>query len=357
MALVDIGNNINKVVSASQSGSVNAVNKTSSLFVSGVQENLTLVDTKAKTSLAAMNNYKDQAIGNVDGFIKKVTNNVLSISALSSIVDVRNGNAINYDALYKRIGDATGFPLSSIVGLGDSLKKEAAQLADDISNKKWRDVLNAAGIKLPLNDPTWQLVQLVTSITNKVAATTPNSTTSALIDAPAQKAGWDTMLMQLVSAGAFSSIDELLAKYTVASDGINALASYAYLAIKGGDVYTLEYIINKVGIAPLVALNTDWTASILRYFKFKSGTQTSEYGELLTKLLFCLNAANANWAVFTFGPFQAVNLLPFASASANAKTLLEYTELYRTPVAIAGLFASRTKMAMIQQYYPKVAIL
>jgi hypothetical protein len=354
MAGVDIGSSIQSSIKSASSITANAVNKTTSAFVGGIKENLALVDDKTKAAVQTLNSYKDTAIGSVDGFIKKVSGGALSISELSSIIDVRNGISVDYTRLYRRLGDAAGFPMDSIIGMTADIKLEVANVLDAYSNKNYTYLLNAAGIKINVNDSSYKAMQLISGVISKYADS--DSAFNNIVDESAQIAFLNVMVRNAVQVGLYSGIDTLLAQYTIPSEGIKNLASCASISIRSGDIWTTRYIVDKVGIGTVVAQNTDFLSDMLRFFKFKSDATPAQYPEYLSVLTYSLALADANWAFTQFGTLRAMNLKPFTSASTDAITLFENTDLYRQHVMIAKTYPSKDKMDLLTQMYPQLAI-
>lgn len=354
MAGVDIGNSIQNSIKSASSITNNAVNKATSTFVGGIKENLALIDDKTKSAVQTLNSYKDTAIGSVDGFIKKVSNGALSISELSSIIDVRNGISVDYNRLYRRLGDAAGFPMDSIIGMVADTKLEIANVLDAYSNKNYTYLLNKAGIKINVNDASYQALQLVSGVISKYSSS--DSDFNNIVDEAAQIAFLNVMVRNAVQVGLYSGIDTLLAQYTIPSEGIKNLANCASVSIRTGDVWTTKYIVDKVGIGTVTALNTDFLSDMLRFFKFKSDATPAQYPEYLSLMTYSLNLADPNWAFLQFGGLQAMNLKPFTNASTDAITLFSNTETYRQHVIIAKTYPSRDLMDLLTQMYPQLAV-
>lgn len=354
MAGVDIGSSIQNSIKSAGAITTNAVNKASSTFVGGIKENLALIDDKTKSAVQTLNSYKDTAIGSVDGFIKKVSNGALSISELSSIIDVRNGINIDYQRLYRRLGDAAGFPMDSIIGMTNDIKTEVANVLDAYSNKNYTYLLNAAGIKINVNDASYKAMQLISGVISKYSAS--DSDFNYIVDEAAQIAFLNVMVRNAVQVGLYSGIDTLLNQYTIKSEGIKNLANCASISIRTGDVWTTKYIVDKVGIGTVVALNTDFLTDMLRFFKFKSDATPAVYPDYLNTLIYSLNLADPDWAFKNFGTVRALNLKPFTMASTDAITLFSNTDTYRQHVMIAKTYPSKDKMDLLTQMYPQLAV-
>ncbi|QZA70941.1 hypothetical protein AH06_168 [Erwinia phage AH06] len=354
MAGVDIGQSISNSIKSANSVTQNAVNKVQSTFVGGIKEDLALVDAKTKSAVQTLNSYKDTAIGAVDGFIKKVSNGALSISELSSIIDVRNGITVDYNRLYRRLGDAAGFPMDSIIGMTAEIKLEVANVLDAYSSKNYTYLLNKAGIKIGVNDASYQAMQLISSVISKMSDS--DSDFSNIVDEAAQLALLNVMVRNAVQVGLWSGIDTLLAQYTDKAAGITNLANCAQIAIRAGDVYTTKYIVDTVGIARVTALNTDFLSDMLRYFKFKSDVTTSQYADYLNTMVYSLQQADSDWAYIQFGTVRALRLKPFTQASTDAITLFENTDEYRQHVMIARTYPSKDLMDLLKQSYPNMAL-
>ncbi|AHI60310.1 hypothetical protein RAY_160 [Erwinia phage vB_EamM_RAY] len=354
MAGVDIGQSIQNSIKAAGSVTTNAVNKVQSTFVGGVKEDLALIDAKAKSAVQTLNSFKDTQIGAIDGFIKKVSGGALSISELSSIIDVRNGISIDYQRLYRRLGDAAGFPMDSIIGMTADLKMEVANLLDAYSSKNYTYLLNKAGVKIGVNDSSYQAAQLIAGVISKMSKS--DSDFNTMVDEAAQLALLNVMVRNAVQVGLWSGIDTLLGQYTDKAAGITNLATCAQISIRGGDVFTTKYIIDTVGIARVTALNTDFLTDMLRYFKFKSDVTADQYANYLATLTYCLQQAEADWAYMQFGTVRALRLKPFTNASTDAITLFQHTDEYRQHVMIARTYPPRDLMDLLKQNYPYMAV-
>lgn len=354
MAGVDIGNSIQSSIKSAGSITTNAVSKATSTFVGGIKENLALIDDSTKSAVQTLNSYKDTAIGSVDGFIKKVSGGALSIQELSSIIDVRNGVSIDYQRLYRRLGDAAGFPMDSIMGMTNDLKIEVANVLDAYSNKNYTYLLNAAGIKINVNDASYKAMQLISGVISKYADS--DSQFNKIVDEAAQIAFLNVMVRNAVQVGLYSGIDTLLAQYTIPAEGLKNLANCASVSIRTGDVWTTKYIVDKVGIGTVVSLNTDFLSDMLRFFKFKSDATPAVYQSYLDTLVYSLNLADPNWAFKQFGSLTALNLKPFTNASTDAITLFSNTDKYRQHVMIARTYPSRDKIELLTQMYPRLAL-
>lgn len=353
---VDIGSSIGSALKTAGSVSQNAVSKASSMFTSGLKEDVALVTTSAKSGIKTLNSFKDSMIGSMDGFIKKVSGGALNIKELSSYIDIRGGFKIDYMGLGKRLGDAAGFPITSVLNMSEDIKRQAMELLDAYQNKNYLGLLNSLGINFDmLDDGSYEMVSMLTDVINRYSA--EDSKFSQIVDRTAEVAFLNVMLQYTVSAGLWEGIDTLLAQYTVKQDGINALANSAVYAIQNGDVYTVRAIMDRVGANTVRAMNQNVVSEMLRNFRFKTGVSDAQYPDYRTRLMYILDTLDPGWSKVTFGGVVANRLEPFTQCSTDAVTLLQYDPEYRDQVLMAKLYPSQNKMDLLKSNYPNLAVL
>lgn len=352
---VNIGDSINGALKQANSLSTGAVSKATSMFTGGLQENIALVDSTAKSGIESLNSFKDNQINALNGFIKKVSSGALSISELSSYIDVRNGFKIDYAGLGKRLGEAAGFPIDSVLNMTQDIKQQAMDLLDSYQNKNWLGLLNAAGLNIDSMDGSYELTSMLSDVINRYSA--EDSDFSTIVDRTAQTAFLNVMIQYTVSAGMWEGIDTLLAQYTVKQDGIDALANSAVYAINAGDVYTLRAVVDRVSVARVVALNKSVIVDLLRNFRFKSDATNAQYPDYRTRLVDLLNMLEPGWDVKQFGRFTAKLLAPFTACSQDVTTLLQYDPQYRDQVLMAKLYPEQDKIELLKANYPNLAVI
>lgn len=353
-AAANIGGSISDTVKEASSISSGAISKVTSVFGNTVKEDLALIDSTAKNGIKSLNAFKDTQLGKLDSFIKSVTGNIVSMKDLNQLIDVRNGFKVNYDELTKRLSDAAGFPLDSIVGMTNDIKRQAADLLDAYSSGNVTRMLNAAGIKFKVNDGSYQMMSMLSNVISRMSE--QDSDFKHIVDETAQMAFLNTMLQYTVAAGLWQGIDEILNKYTIKEEGIRALGGFSTIAVTKGDVYTLQAIVDRCGIAVVRAKNQDLPVKLMRYFAMSTGTKDTEYADYKVRLLGILNAADPEWDSTMFGPVKAMNLAPFTRASQDAIKLLRYDDKYRDYVLIAKSYLPKSLVSLIKENYPKVAI-
>lgn len=351
---VDISNSISSAMKQAGSLSTNAVSKATSMFTGGLQENLALVDSAAKSGVASLNAFKDSQINALNGFIKKVSGGALSISELTSYIDIRNGFKIDYAGLGKRLGEAAGFPIDSVMNMTNDIKQQAMNLLDAYQNKNYLGILNSLGIEIGTMDGSYELTSMLTDLLSRYSA--EDSEFSSYVDRTAQVAFLNVMLQYTVSAGLWEGIDTLLAQYTVKEDGLSALANSASYAVNNGDVYTLRAIVDRVGVARVKALNPTVVASLLQNFRFKANTTSDQYPDYRTRLIGLLNLLEPGWDTKKFGSITAKKLEPFVTCSTDVVTLLQYDTRYREQVLVAKLYPKADLMDLLKANYTNLAI-
>lgn len=351
----NIGNSISSAMTTAQAATTSAVSKVNSVFSTNIKENLSVVKATAKDGITALNSYKDTALGGLGSFIKTVTGNALTMKDLTSIIDVRNGFKINQAELATRLSKSVGFPLSSVVGMTNDIQKEVTNLLDAYSKGNVTRMLNAAGVKFKVNDGSSQMVSMLSSVLSRISST--DSQFRQIVDEAAQLAFLNTMLKYTVTAGLWEGIDELLAKYTIPSEGIRALGTFSVIAVKKGDVYTLQAIMDRCGIAAITAVNTNLPTDLLKNFKFTSDTVESEYPDYRLRMLNVLDAANPTWEIAAFNDMDTINLVPFTTASKNALTLLKSQPRFMIQCMIAPSYTKKPLMTLVKDFYPGTAIL
>lgn len=352
---VDIGKSISSAMATAQAATTSAVSKVNSVFSTTVKENLSVVKATAKDGITALNSYKDTAMGGLNTFIKTVTGNMLTMKDLTKIIDVRNGFKINQAELTKRLSDAAGFPLNSIVGMTKDIENEINNLLDAYSKGNVTRMLNAVGVKFKVNDGTSQMVSMLSSVLSRISNT--DSQFRRVVDEAAQLAFLNTMLKYTVTAGLWEGIDDLLAKYTLPGEGIRALGTFSTIAVKKGDVYTLQAIMDRCGISAITAVNTNLHADLLKNFKFTSDAVASDYPDYRLRMLNVLDAANPTWELTDFNDISTLNLVPFTTASKNALTLLKGQDRFLIQCMIAPSYTKKPLMTLVRDFYPGTAIL
>lgn len=352
---VNIGDSINGAMKQASSLSTGAVSKATSMFTGGLQENIALVDSTAKSGIESLNSFKDNQVNALNGFIKKVSSGALSISELTQYIDIRNGFKIDYAGLGKQLGTAAGFPIDSVLNMTNDIKQQAMNLLDNYRNKDFMGLLNSAGIRIDFLDDNYELTSMLADVINRYSA--EDSEFSTVVDQAAQIAFLNVMIQYTVSAGMWEGIDTLLAQYTVKQDGIDALANSAVYAINAGDVYTLRAVVDRVGVARVVALNQNVVVDLLRNFRFKSETTNSQYANYRTRLIELLNMLKPGWDVKQFGKFTAKLLSPFTACSQDVTTLLQYDPQYRDQVLMAKLYPEQDKIELLKGNYPNLAVI
>ena len=352
---VNIDNSIGSALKQAGSVTQNAVSKTTSMFTSGLKENIALVDSTAKKGIASLNAFKDSQVNALNGFIKKVSGGALTISELSQYIDVRNGFKVDYQSLGKRLGEAAGFPIDSVLNMTEDIKREAMNLLDAYRNKDYLGLLNAAGINIDsTGDGSYEMLSMLSDVINRYAD--ENSDFSQIVDRAAEVAFLNVMLQYTVSAGLWEGIDTLLAQYAIPQDGLDALANSAAFAINNGDVYTLRVIVDRVGVPVVKALNPLVISGMLQNFHFKSDTTTDQYPSYQTRLVELLNLLEPGWDTVQFGSVPAKRLAPFTACSADAQTLFKYDERYREQVLIAKLYPEQDVLSLLKSNYTNLAI-
>lgn len=352
---VDIGSNISSALATSKAATSSAVSKVSSVFSTDVKENLSVVKATAKDGITALNSYKDTALGGLSSFISAVTGNSLTMKDLTKIIDVRNGVKINQAELTKRLSNAAGFPLNSVVGMTKDIEREVNNLLDAYSKGNVTRMLNAAGVKFKVNDGSSQMVSMLSSVLGRISGT--DSKFRRIVDESAQLAFLNTMMKYTVTAGLWEGIDDLLAKYTISEEGIRVLGTFSTIAVKKGDVYTLQAIMDRCGISAITAVNTNLHTDLLKNFKFTSDTIESEYPDYRLRMLNVLDAANPTWETTYFNDIGSMNLIPFTTASKNALTLLKGQDRFRIQCMIAPSYTKKPLMTLVRDFYPGTALL
>lgn len=352
---VDIGSSIGSAIKSASAVTSSAVSKTSSMFTTGLKDDVALVDNTAKSGLLALNTFKDNQVNALNGFIKKISGGAITIGEMSSFIDIRNGFKVDYLGLGKRLGTAAGFPIDTVMNMTSDIKQKAMDLLDAYSNKSLTGVFNALGIEIGLNDATYELTSMLTDVISRYSA--EDSVFNDVVDRAAETSFLTVMLEYTVSAGLWEGIDTLLNQYTVKSDGIDALANSAALAISNGDVYTIRAVIDRVTPNRVLALNPTAIVEILRNFRFKSDTTNDQYPDYQTRLIDILNMLQPGWDKTTFGTVVARKLEPFTQASADATTLLQYDVRYRDQVLMAKQYPSVNLIDLLKLNYPTLAII
>ena len=351
---VDISNSIGPALKQAGSVTAGAVNKATSMFTGGLKEDLALVDSTAKNGIASLNAFKDDQIGALNGFIKKISSGALSISELTSFIDIRNGFKIDYAGLGKRLGEAAGFPIDSVLNMTNDIKQQAMNLLDAYQNKNYLGLLNSLGINIDSMDGSYELTSMLTDVINRYS--NEDSEFSKVVDRTAETAFLNVMLQYTVSAGLWEGIDTLLGQYTVKQDGLDALASSAVYAVNNGDVYTLRACVDRVGVAKIKAMNPDVIVELLRNFRFKSDATNDQYPNYRTRLLDLLNMLEPGWDTVKFGNITAKKLAPFTQCSTDVTTLLQYDVRYREQVLMAKLYPQQDKIDLLKTNYPNLAV-
>lgn len=351
---VDIGSSIGSAMKQASSVTSNAVSKASSMFTGGLQENIALVDSTAKNGLASLNAFKDSQMGALDGFIKKVSSGALNISELTGFIDIRNGFKIDYMGLGKRLGEAAGFPIDSVLNMTTDIKRQAMDLLDAYTNKNYMGLLNSLGINIDMMDGSYEIASLLSDVINRYSA--EDDKFSQVVDRAAEVSFLNTMIQYTVSAGMWEGIDTLLAQYTVKQDGLTALADSTQYAIANGDVYTIRACIDRVSAVKVKALNQNAIIDIMRNFRFKSEVTNDQYADYRTRLIDVLNLLEPGWDVRTFGKVTARRLEPFTSCSQDVVKLLQYDTRYCDQVLMAKLYPAQEKMDLLKGSYPNLAI-
>lgn len=351
----NISNSISSAMQTAQSATQSAVSKVNSVFSTNVKENLSIVKATAKDGITALNSYKDTALGGLSSFIKTVTGNTLTMKDLTKIIDIRNGFKVNQAELAKRLSNSIGFPLNSVVGMSNDIQREVENLLDAYSKGNVTRMLNAAGIKFKVNDGSSQMMSMLSSVLSRISST--DSQFRQIVDEGAQLAFLNTMLKYTVTAGLWEGIDELLAKYTIPSEGIRALGTFSTIAVKKGDVYTLQAIMDRCGISAITAVNTNLHTDLLKNFKFTSDTAEKEYPDYRLRMLNVLDAAKPNWELIAFNDLNTLNLIPFTTASKNALTLLKKQPRFMVQCMIAPTYTKKPLMTLVKDFYPGTAIL
>lgn len=352
---VNIENSIGPALKQAGTVSTGAVSKATSMFTAGLKEDVALVSTTTKKGIATLNAFKDDQISSVNNFIKKISGGSLTISELSSYIDIRNGFKVDYMGLGKRLGEAAGFPIDSVLNLSNEIKQQAMDLLDAYQNKNYLGLLNAAGIQIDSMDGSYEMVSMLTDVINRYSAT--DSDFNAIVDRTAQTAFLNVMLQYTVSSGLWEGIDTLLNQYTVKQDGLDALAASTVYAVNNGDVYTVRACIDRVGVAKVKALNSELVTELLRNFRFKSETTNDEYPNYRTRLLDILNMVEPGWDVVQFGSVTAKRLAPFTQCSTDVTTLLQYDPQYRDQVLMAKAYPEQAKLDLLKTNYPNLALL
>ncbi|QXO10124.1 hypothetical protein pEaSNUABM37_00163 [Erwinia phage pEa_SNUABM_37] len=352
---VDINNSIGPALKQAGSVTTGAVSKATSMFTGGLKENLALVDSTAKSGIEALNAFKDDQIGQVSSFIKKISSGALSVSELSKYIDIRNGFKIDYAGLSKQLGNAAGFPIESIMNITEDIKRETMDLLDNIKNKNYLGLLNAAGINIDSMGVDPDMFSLLTDVINRYSA--EDSDFSQVIDRSAEVAFLNVMLQYTVSAGLWEGIDTLLGQYKVKQDGLDALASSTVYAINNGDVYTLRACVDRVGVPKVKALNPNVIIEMLRNFHFKPEATNDQYPNYRTRLIDVLNMLEPGWDTVTFGTVTAKKLAPFTQCSSDVTTLLQYDARYREQVLMAKLYPEQGLLDLLKSNYPNLAVI
>lgn len=351
----NINSTINGTMQTANATTTSALSKVNSVFSTSVKENLSVVQATAKDGITALNSFKDEQLGTLNTFIKSVTGNAITMKDLSSIIDVRNGIKIDYDALSKRLSDAAGFPLNSIQGMTRDIQRETENLLDAYSSGNVTRMLNAAGLTFRVNDGSQQLVSMLSDVLSRTSKS--DSKFNEVVDESAQLAFLNTMLKYTVTAGLWEGIDDLLEQYTIPEEGIRSLGNYSTIAVKNGDVYTLQAIMDRCGISAITAVNTNLHADLLRYFEFSSDVVETEYPDYRTRMLNVLDAANPTWEKKLFNTLDTLNLTAFTQASDDTIELLGTVDRFRTHILLGPEYPKRALMTLIRNFYPNVAIL
>jgi hypothetical protein len=350
---VDIGSSIGSALKQASSLTTNAVSKATSMFTGGLSEDIALVDSTAKSGIASLNTFKDNQVNALNGFIKKVSGGSLSISELSSFIDVRNGFKVDYMSLGKRLGEAAGFPINSVLNMSTQIQQEAMNLLDAYQSKNYLGMLNALGINIA-TDGSYEITSMLTDLINRYSDS--DSEFSSVVDRTAQVAFLNVMLQYTVSSGLWEGIDTLLAQYTNKQDGLTALGNCASYAIANGDIYTLQAIVDRVGAPQVKALNANVVVDMLRNFRFRTGVTTSDYPNYRGRLAGVLDGLEPNWDKVNFGGVVANKLEPFTACSPDVTTLLQYEPRFRDQVLMAKLYGSQNVIDLLRSNYPNLAI-
>lgn len=351
---VDINNSIGPALKQAGSVTTGAVSKATSMFTGGLKEDIALVDSTAKSGIASLNAFKDDQISSLNGFIKKISSGALSISELSSFIDIRNGFKIDYAGLGKRLGEAAGFPIDSVMNMSTQIKQQAMDLLDAYQNKNYLGLLNSLGINIDSMDGSYEITSMLTDVINRYSA--EDSEFSKVVDRTSEVAFLNVMLQYTVSAGLWEGIDTLLGQYTVKQDGLDSLASSTVYAINNGDVYTVRACIDRVGVAKVKALNPTIVVDLLRNFRFKSDTTNDQYPNYRTRLIDILNMVEPGWDTVTFGTLVAKKLAPFTQCSQDTTTLLQYDSRYREQVLMAKLYPEQNLIDLLKSNYTNLAV-
>lgn len=352
---VDINNSIGSAMKQASSITSNAVSKASSMFTSGLKEDIALVDSTAKSGIASLNAFKDSQLGALDGFIKKVSSGALNVKELSSFIDIRNGFKVDYQGLGKRLGEAAGFPIDSVLNMSTDIKNQAMSLLDAYTNKNYMGLLNSLGIEIDTLDGSYEMASMLSDVMNRYAG--DDDKFNQIIDRAAEVSFLNVMLQYAVSAGMWEGIDVLLAQYTIKQDGLDSLANSTQYAIANGDVYTIRACIDRVGAIKVKALNQNAIIDIMRNFRFKAGLTNDQYPNYRTRLIDILNLLEPGWDTRTFGQITARRLEPFTSCSVDVVTLLQYDERYCDQVLMAKLYPAQNLMDLLKANYPTLAII
>lgn len=322
------------------------------VFQTNGRDTMVVQDAYRISNDAPKNTVFDSLKGIYTDGIEGLKTNTSSVKELTNLILSAKRGTVDKAEMFERALGAMGSSLPSLLGsIGGALKNQLASVAGTLIGPDAEKSVNVIYGNLDKIISTAGVRDLE-GLADVLTELTGQSDLMKVINIEAEAAVLGGLMQQLMKYGIPDLIDDVVAQ-SASDEAIKKAYQFVSTdSIVGTDLDTVNRVIDKIGLAAYLEVNPNPVKNILNMFYFGTDDTIDKWPAKRALLLSTLNRIDPHWQQYNRNGTYISDLTAFASASTDAKKLLNMADPEARLSMIAPSFLPNGVSTIIKSLYP-----